>query len=46
VLCQLSYSHRRFDYSNPTSELSLSWNLHCSTAVLKRNFPQPNLAAV
>ena len=42
VLCQLSYSHRRLDYSNPSSVLSLLSNLHCSIGVLKRNFPQPN----
>lgn len=32
VLCQLSYSHRRLDYNNPSSALSLPSNLHCSTA--------------
>jgi hypothetical protein len=42
VLCQLSYSHRHVDYSNPSSVLSLLSNLHCSIGVLKRNFPQPN----
>src|SRR5580658_9653206 len=43
VLCQLSYSHRRPDYSNPSSALSLPWDLHFDATVLKRNFPPLNL---